>query len=91
MVWGFKRRSLHRVQQQIHDLWVSSERRRQVSAGWRRRQWEHRDGAKEMELSSSGMQRASDEAALKSFASGEQHRGKAARPARKQQDVRRQQ
>lgn len=62
-----------------------------MSAGWRRRQWEHRDGAKEMELSSSGMQRASDEAALKSFASGEQHRGKAARPARKQQDVRRQQ
>lgn len=79
------------MQQQIHDLWVSSERKRQVSAGWRRRQWEHRDGAKEMELSSSGMQRASDEAALKSFASGEQHRGKAARPARKQQDVRRQQ
>lgn len=34
-----------------------------MSAGWGCRQWEHRDGAKEMELSSSGMQRASDEAA----------------------------
>lgn len=65
MVRGFKRRSLHRVQQQIHDLWVSGERRRQVSAGWGCRQWEHRDGAKEMELSSSGMLRASDEAALR--------------------------
>jgi len=64
LVRGFKRRSLHRVQQQIHDLWVSGERRRQVSAGWGCRQWEHRDGAKEMELSSSGMLRASDEAAL---------------------------